>query len=224
MSLRTGFAPLMIGFICVYLGTYDGTAWAVVLPEIAEQLELDLIVAQWVVLAPIIMTAALLLVMGNLADKIGHRQVLYYGLAAYVAGALLVILSSGFAPLIVARFLMGASMAVLFTVGPAFTVRAFVPSQRARALAVVGVTTSIGLVSGPLLGGLITTIFGWRNLPVADAGDPGGLFAGHLYCQSHRFVRAPLGDPPALRATIRPAWGGAHGALAGTAAFCHHPG
>ena len=164
MSLRTGFAPQVIGFICVYLGTYDGTAWAVVLPEIAGQLELDLIVAQWVVLAPIIMTAALLLVMGNLADKIGHRQVLYYGLAAYVAGALLVILSSGFALLIVARFLMGASMAVLYTVGPAFTVRAFVPSQRARALAVVGVTTSIGLVSGPLLGGLMTTVFGWRNL------------------------------------------------------------
>ncbi len=164
MSLRTRFVPLVIGFVCVFMGTYDATAWGVVIPAVADQLELDLIVTQWVVLAPIVVNASLLLVMGNLADKIGHRRVLYFGLTSYVIAALLVTLSSGFALLIVARFLAGASFAVLFTVGSAFTVRAFVPAQRARALATVGICSSIGLVLGPLIGGLIAAEFGWRQL------------------------------------------------------------
>ena len=164
--MRTRFAPLVIGFLCVFLGTYDATAWGVVVPAVARQLELDLIVTQWVVLAPIIMNSALLLVMGNLADKIGHRRVLYCGLAIYVSGALLVMLSSGFLLLILARFLAGISFAGLFTVGSAFVVRAFNPVQRARALAIVGVCSSFGLVSGPLIGGFITEEAGWRYLYV----------------------------------------------------------
>ena len=166
MSLHTRFAPLVIGFVCVFLGTYDATAWGVVLPAVANQLELDLIVAQWVVLAPIIINASLLLAMGNLADKVGHRRVLYFGLAVYVTSAVLVTLSSGFLLLIVARLLSGISFAVLFTVGSAFTVRAFVPAQRARALAIVGICSTVGLTSGPLIGGLITAQIGWRYLYV----------------------------------------------------------
>ena len=166
LSLRTRFAPLVIGFICVFLGTFDATAWIVIVPTVAKQLELDLIVTQWVVLAPIIMNASLLLTIGNLADKVGHRRVLYFGLAVYVASAMLVTLSSGILLLIVARLLAGISFAVLFTVGSAFTVRAFLPARRARALAIVGICSTIGLASGPLIGGAIATQLGWRYLYV----------------------------------------------------------
>ncbi len=164
LSLRTAFAPLLAGFICVYLGTFDSTALAVVLPTIAEELELDLLIAQWITLGTVIMTAALLLVMGNLADRIGHRRVLYGGLSLYCVAALLAALSTGFGLLMLSRILIGAAIAVCHTVGPAFTVRAFVPGRRARALSIVGVTTSIGLVSGPLIGGYMASAFGWRTL------------------------------------------------------------
>ena len=82
--------------------------------------------------------AALLLVMGNLADRIGHRRVLYAGLATYFVSALLAALSNGFAMLLLARFLTGIALASCYTVGPAFTIRSFVPGRRARALSVVG--------------------------------------------------------------------------------------
>ena len=164
ISLRTAFAPQVAGFICVFLGTFDNTAIAVVLPTIAEDLGLDLQIAQWVNLAPVIVTAALLLVMGNLADRIGHRRVLYGGLATFSVAALLAALSNDFVLLLVSRFLVGISLSACYTVGPAFTIRSFAPGRRSRALSVVGVTTSIGLVSGPLGGGYIADEFGWRTL------------------------------------------------------------
>lgn len=164
LSLRTAFAPLLAGFICVFLGTYDNTAIAVVLPTIADDLGLDLQIAQWTNLAPMIMSAALLLVMGNLADRIGHRRVFYAGLATYFMAALLAAFSVGFAMLLVSRFLTGIALAACYIVGPAFTIRSFVPGRRARALSVVGITTSIGLVSGPLVGGYLGETFGWRTL------------------------------------------------------------
>lgn len=164
LSLRTSFAPLLAGFICVFLGTYDNTAIAVVLPTIADDLGLDLQIAQWTNLAPMIMSAALLLVMGNLADRIGHRRVLYAGLATFFVAALMAALSVGFAMLLVSRFLTGIALAACYTVGPAFTIRSFIPGRRARALSVVGITTSIGLVSGPLVGGYLGETFGWRTL------------------------------------------------------------
>ena len=162
--MRTVLAPLLIGFICVYLGTYDSNAVAVSMPVIAAEMDLDLVVVQWVPLGVVVTSGSLLLVMGSLADKVGHRRVLYGGFAVYAAAALLAALSSGLVMLLLARFLFGIAFAVFFTVGPAYTIRAFVPRLRSRALSLVGVTTSIGLVSGPFIGGWLTELYGWRSL------------------------------------------------------------
>ena len=68
---------------------------------------------------------------------------------------------------------LGAAM--IFALGFAITTEAFPPSERGKALGINGTTVSLGIMAGPILGGIILEATDWRwiffvNLPIGIIG------------------------------------------------------
>ncbi len=164
----------------VFLATFDPTALAVALPTIAADLQIDLQGVQWVGLVTMIVTGALLLGTGRLADLAGRKKVFLIGVGVFAFGALVSAVSQNLFLLIVGRAILGVGAAALNSMGPALVVGAFSPEMRGRALGIVGTVTSVGLVAGPVLSGFIVDALGWNaiffiELPIAGLIILGGL-------------------------------------------------
>ena len=161
--------------IGIFMATLDSSIVNISLPTISEGFGIGIAVAQWVSLAYLITVAALLLPAGRLADLVGRSR-------TYLAGMVLFTLSSlvcGMAPsagaLIAARALQALGSALIMATGMALLTDAWPPAKRGQAMGIGGITVSVGLMTGPPLGGLISGELGWRwifyvNLPVGVIG------------------------------------------------------
>lgn len=119
--------------------------------------------------------ASLLLTGGALGDRIGHRRVVALGLAIFAAASAGCALSASTGALIATRATQGAGAAMLLTGSIAAIADAYPErADQARALGIWAGVSSLALLAGPLLGGLLVSAAGWRavfwiNPPIATA-------------------------------------------------------
>ena len=133
------------------------------LTNIAVDLHTGLSGVQWVVDAYTLALAALVLTSGSLADRLGRRKVLIYGLLMFTAGSIGSAAAHSMATLDASRAVQGVGGAALFAVSLALLGHAFPdPRARTKALAVYGATIGGSFAVGPLMGGLLTQHLGWR--------------------------------------------------------------
>jgi EmrB/QacA subfamily drug resistance transporter len=149
----------------------DSNIVAVSLPTIARDLGAAFADIEWVVSAYVLTFAALLMAGGALADRFGRRRMLILGLCLFTAASLLCGLAPSAIILNAARALQGVGAAVQLSAALAVLGHAFRGPDRARAFAFWGTVMGVAVAVGPLVGGLITSGFGWRwaflvNVPV----------------------------------------------------------
>jgi MFS transporter, DHA2 family, methylenomycin A resistance protein len=131
---------------------------------------------QWVVNAYTIAFAAFILTAGALGDRIGAKRVFMAGFAIFTSASLACALASNAAVLIAARAVQGLGAAVLVPNSLALLNHAY-PDQRerGRAVGIWAAGASLALTAGPLAGGALIALVGWRsiflvNLPIGLAG------------------------------------------------------
>jgi EmrB/QacA subfamily drug resistance transporter len=134
------------------------------LPQLAKVFHTDSSVIGWLNIVYFIMTQSLMLTLGKVGDAKGRKKVFVAGLAFYTLGLLVASLSQGIGQLIAARVLQGAAGATITALGLAITVAAFKSDERGKALGILLGCASIGLVVGPMLGGIILDLLGWRAI------------------------------------------------------------
>ncbi len=161
--------------MAIFLGTIDGSIVNVALPTLAEEFDTTFGVAQWVVLAYLLTQATLTLGFGRLGDMIGKKPIFTAGFAVFTFGSVLAGLSPTIGFLIAARVVQALGAAMIFALGFAITTEAFPPSERGKALGINGTTVSLGIMAGPILGGIILEATDWRwiffvNLPIGIIG------------------------------------------------------
>lgn len=152
----------------------DVTIVNVALPAIQTGLHTALTDLEWVVDAYALTLAALLLISGSFADKLGRRRVFRAGIATFTLGSLLCSLAPSVGFLIAARALQGCGGAALFGTALAILGEEFRGRSRVRALGIWGACIGGGLAIGPLAGGLLTQYVDWRaifyvNVPIGVA-------------------------------------------------------
>ena len=161
--------------MAIFLGTIDGSIVNVALPTLVEEFDTTFNVAQWVVLAYLLTQATLTLGFGRLGDMIGKKPIFTTGFMVFTIGSVL----AGFSPtigfLIGARVVQALGAAMIFALGFAITTEAFPPSERGKALGINGTTVSLGIMAGPIIGGMILEATDWRwiffvNLPIGIVG------------------------------------------------------
>ena len=162
------------GFALVQL---DVTIVNVALPRIASELHAGIDRLQWVVDGYALVFAALLLSMGYLGDRFGARKVYLGGMALFALASLGCGLSSNVAWLVVGRAAQGLGAAAMLPSSLALLshATAHAPALRARAIGWWTAAGSIAIAAGPIIGGLLLGVAGWRsiflvNLPVCALG------------------------------------------------------
>jgi EmrB/QacA subfamily drug resistance transporter len=141
---------------------FNVTAPNVALPAIAADLSAGFSAQQWVLSAYAMVLASLLLAGGALGDRYGRRRLFLLGLAGFGVGSLLCTLAPTTGLLIAGRLIQGAGAAALFPAGLALIAAEFDGPGRARAIGVWGASVSGAIALGPLLGGILVEVLGWR--------------------------------------------------------------
>jgi EmrB/QacA subfamily drug resistance transporter len=160
----------------VFLSTIDGSIVNVALPTLVRSLHTEFAVVQWVVLAYLLTVTTLMLSMGRLGDMIGKKPIYATGFVIFTVGSMLCGLAPNIYWLIGFRVLQAIGAAMMMALGTAIVTEAFPPSERGRALGIMGSIVSIGIVVGPVLGGILIGGFSWRwifyvNLPIGIVGS-----------------------------------------------------
>jgi DHA2 family methylenomycin A resistance protein-like MFS transporter len=131
---------------------------------------------QWVVSAYTIAFAALILTAGALGDRLGAKRVFMAGFALFTAASLACTLAPNAAILIAARAVQGLGAAILVPNSLALLNHAYPDEKdRGRAIGMWAAGASLALTAGPLAGGALITLVGWRsiflvNLPIGLGG------------------------------------------------------
>jgi EmrB/QacA subfamily drug resistance transporter len=155
--------PLVVISAAQLMAVLDTTIMFVALPSAQHALGLSVGARQWVVTAYSLAFAALLLVGGRLADKLGARRTLLagvvaFGLASAAGGAAV---TGGM--LIAARAVQGASAALLVSSTKSLLVTVYAGAEeRRKAIGIFTAANAAGGATGLVLGGLLTTTLGWR--------------------------------------------------------------
>jgi len=163
-----------IGFAS-FLETIDASAITLALPTLVNVFQAEFALVQWVVLASVLTQATLMLVMGRLGDTFGKKPIFLTGVVIAIVGAIL----CGFAPniywLIGLRVIQAAGVAMAAALMFGIVAEAFPPEERGMAMGTIGAIVSIGIVIGPIVGGILLDFLSWRWLLFLNV--PFGLLA-----------------------------------------------
>lgn len=185
---------LAAGFV---MASLDTTVMQVAGATIQERLRTSLSQLTWAVDGYVLAFAALLILAGGLAERVGARRVYMWGMTLFGAASLASALAPGIEVLIAARLLQGAGAALFMPSSLALLVRAFPDArERAKVLGVWSAVVSSSMALGPTVGGVMVGAFGWRsifliNLPVGIA----GMLLTRRYIAGTRGTARPLAAP-----------------------------
>src|SRR5687767_7038 len=140
----------------------DVTVVNVALAQIERDLDASFDELQWVIDAYAIALAAVLLLFGSLADRIGRRRVLVAGLVVFAAASLLCGLAGDAVVLDVARGIQGIGAAAMFATSLALLAQEFEGERRGFAFGVWGAVSGAAIALGPLVGGALVDAIDWE--------------------------------------------------------------
>jgi DHA2 family methylenomycin A resistance protein-like MFS transporter len=173
LSSSLTLAAMSLGYGVVQL---DVTIVNTALDAIGRSLGGGVANLQWVVSTYTIAFAALILTAGALGDRIGARRVFMGGFSIFTAASLGCAVAPNAAILIAARAVQGFGAALLVPNSLALLNHAYPDNRdRGRAVGNWAAGASLALTAGPLVGGGLIALSGWRaiflvNLPIGLAG------------------------------------------------------
>ncbi|KAF9558957.1 MFS general substrate transporter [Agrocybe pediades] len=104
------------------------------------------------------------LVWSAISEVKGRKLVYVFSLSLFTIGSIVVAVSKHIEPVIGFRCLQAAGSSAVTSIGSATLADIFDPSERGRKMGVYYVAALIGPSLGPIFGGVLTTVFGWRAI------------------------------------------------------------
>ena len=167
---------------------------AVALPSIGSELEVGSgALTQWLVSSYLIVAIATMSPGGKLGDLIGHRRSLVIGMLIYGAGSIVGFSLANLPSLAFARIAMAAGGAMTVPATMALLRNLVPPEKRARTFGYFGSVMGTAAGIGPLVGGELTALFGWRSVFIANI--PVILLAYFLIRRSTDFQASSRSGP-----------------------------
>jgi len=155
---------LALMLVAQFMVVLDVSVVNVALPSIGNSMSFSNGDYQWAVSAYVLMSGGLLMFGGRLADLFDRRTMFLTGLTVFTTASLVSGTASSAATLILSRGAQGAGAAMLTPAALSIIVTTYTGRQRAAALAIWGTIGSMGIAAGVLLGGVLTSAFGWRSV------------------------------------------------------------
>lgn len=162
---RSRWLGLAVLTLPVILTSMDITILHIAIPTITHELTPSPSQTLWILDAYGFLLAGLLIVMGNIGDRIGRRRLLVVGAAVFGAASILAAFAPSAEMLIAARALMGIGGATLMPSTLSLIRNMFTdPAERTRAIGIWTASLSGGIALGPIIGGLLLEAFWWGSV------------------------------------------------------------
>ena len=167
---------LLTVIIGTFLGRLDQTIVNLALPKIIEDFKITVTAAGWIATAYILANAVFVPIWGKLGDTIGRKKVYIMGFAIFIFGSALAGFAWNLSSMIVFRIIQAIAGSADYPTAMAILAVTFKQGkERAQALGLWSVSFAAAAVFGPVIGGPMIDIFGWRsifllNIPVGIVG------------------------------------------------------
>ncbi|MDR8412969.1 MFS transporter [Nonomuraea sp. 3-1Str] len=177
-----------LGYFMVLL---DMTVLSVAEPDLAVSLRTSIAGLQWATTGYTVVFGALLLSAGAVADRYGAERVLRAGVAVFALGSLLSAFAPGLGVLVGLRAVLGAAGAACVPASMAVIARLYpAPAERTRAVAAWAAISGAAVAAGPVAGGALVDLAGWRAIFLVNV--PIGLLV--LALTAGRGLACPRGE------------------------------
>ncbi|BFI76850.1 MFS transporter [Sulfurisphaera ohwakuensis] len=168
MNIKLVLLVLTLGTL---MAAVDTTIVLLALPTITVDLNTDLLTSIWVLLAYLLVLAILTTQTGRLGDILGRSKIYNLGFILFTLASALAGASANIYELIAFRVIQAIGGAMLTANSNAIIADIFPPQERGRAYGITSLGWNIGALLGIVLGGILTTFFGWRfifyiNVPI----------------------------------------------------------
>ena len=185
---RLQWMVLLTLMIASFLGRLDGTIVNLALPKIISDFGITVSEASWISTAYIIANAIFVPVFGKLGDMIGRKPLYIFGIVGFTVTSMLAGLSFNLPSMVVLRVLQAITVSIDYPI--ALSIIAFTfedKNQRAQAMGMWSGIFAAAVVFGPLLGGPLVDLFGWRSVFYINV--PLGILGTFM---AYRFITEPV--------------------------------
>lgn len=153
----------------------DSTVIATSLPAIAADIGTEPIALKLALTAYFVALAIFIPISGWMADRFGAKNVFRLAIFVFMLGSLACSFSNSLETFVVSRFFQGIGSSMMTPVGRLLLVRSTPRNELVSAMAWLTVPALIGPLTGPLIGGFLTTYLSWHwifwiNIPIGIAG------------------------------------------------------
>jgi len=166
--------PLIIA-VALFMENMDATMISTSLPAIAADIGTSPIALKLALTVYLLSLAIFIPVSGWAADRFGARRVFTAAIVVFMAGSLACAGANSLMGFVGARFLQGMGGAMMTPVGRLVIMRTVEKRDFVSAMAWFSIPALMGPISGPPVGGFITTYFSWHwifliNIPIGIVG------------------------------------------------------
>ncbi|WP_229813489.1 MFS transporter [Lentzea flava] len=156
---------LTICCFSLFIVGLDNTVVNLALPTIQHDLHADVSELQWTLDAYMLAVASLVVLSGSTGDRFGRRRTFLAGLTTFGLGSLLCSIAPNAGLLIAFRAVQGAGGSLMTPSALSIISSVFTnPRDRVRAIGVWSSVTGFSMAIGPLAGGLLVDVAGWRSI------------------------------------------------------------
>ncbi len=160
--LSIDMATIVTVTLISMIAPLNSTMIAVALPQIMVEFHSDVGRAGWLVTAYLLTMASLQPIAGKLGDRWGYRRLILAGLVWFTLASLGAPLAPTL-PILLLWRVQQAIAAALTLPNAVALIRAIAPAaERGKWFGSIGAATSLAAATGPLLGGLLVGLAGWR--------------------------------------------------------------
>src|SRR5580658_3451048 len=187
------WAALVVLLLAAFMNLLDVSIVNIAIPPIQRGLHASYADVQWTLAGYALAYALVLITGGRLGDAYGRKRLFLTGVVGFTVMSALCGAAQSAGMLIASRVAQGAMGALMIPQVLSVIQVIFPAAERIKALAAFGITAGLGAVSGPLLGGLLTTHsllgLGWRSIFLINV--PVGVIALVAAAKLVRESRAP---------------------------------
>ena len=155
---------VIVGMVTSFISTFAGSALNLAIPDMGRYFHMSAAGVGWIVTAFILVVAAFSVPIGKLADTTNRKNVMIIGIILFGVMSIFCIMAPNAPVLLAARVIQALGASMIYATNYSLAVAAYPPSQRGRVIGILISGTYVGLVLGPVLGGILNTNYGWQSI------------------------------------------------------------
>ncbi|WP_125590403.1 multidrug effflux MFS transporter [Companilactobacillus jidongensis] len=163
-NVRKKVPSLLLIIVLVGFPQISESIFTPALPSISNNMKVNAATAQLTMSIYFVAFAIGVLFWGQLSDCIGRRPAMLWGIIIYLIGNISLLISTEFNLLLVSRFVQAFGASVGSVVTQTIMRESFDGITGAKVFSKVGAAMALSPAFGPLIGGLVETYFGYRNI------------------------------------------------------------